>query len=102
MKTRWALHQHHTTGINPYKEFQELYSQLKRVSDLGFDGDYSKFDKKIPAWVWDILEEVLVNVASQCEFGRRVGYEDTIRQFVRSLRIKLYCFEGNVYLSDGD
>lgn len=102
MKTRWTTHQHHTTGINPYTEFQVMYAKLTEVSDFGFDADYSKFDKKIPIWAWEILEEVMVRVAGKSRYGRVPHYENQIRQFVISLRDKLYVFEGNLFFAQGD
>jgi hypothetical protein len=102
MKTRWHRHQHHTTGINPYTEFQILYQRLKEVSDKGFDGDYSKFDKKIPVWAWEILADVMVRIAAKTPISTRSGWENSIRGFVKNLRTKLYVYEGSIYLADGD
>lgn len=102
MKTRWEKHQHHTTGINPYTEFQTMFARLTEISDHGFDADYSKFDKKIPMWAWEILEEVMVQVAKRSRYGQVAHYEDQIRQFVISLRDKFYIFEGNMFFASGD
>lgn len=100
MKTRWHRHQHHTTGINPTTEFGAMYQRLLEVGENGFDGDYSKFDKRIPNWSWNVLAEVLVQVAEGTPMGTHSPA--LLRRFVEGLRQKLYVFEGHIYEADGD
>jgi hypothetical protein len=105
MLGRFSPYVHHTTGINVYTEFWKIYEHLRAVGSHGFDLDYSKFDKRIPTWAWDVLIDVFVRIAQDSDMRSQHSASEIqhlVSSCIISFRDKFYVTEGTFFWASGD
>jgi len=105
MLGRFSPYVHHTTGINVYTEFWKIYEHLRTVGTHGFDLDYSKFDKRIPTWAWDVLIDVFVRIAQDSDMRTQHSnseIQNLVSSCIISFRDKFYVTEGTFFWASGD
>jgi hypothetical protein len=89
------------TGFNPMEESTRLYMELKRISEVGEAGDFSRFDKTIPLQVQILAHEILCEWACAGQPDRRTEFENIFRVLCSQNTRELHLAEGIFYWTNG-
>jgi len=91
-----------TIGMNPYTETGDLLEELLKVSDTGEDGDFSRYDKRIPLQVQFACARLKARWAHNARPDLSLEYLNNVfSALAHQNSHELHTCEGVVYVTNG-
>nr|WPV63445.1 MAG: RNA-dependent RNA polymerase [Wenzhou bat picorna-like virus 4] len=87
-------------GVNPSSlDWHTLAMRMLQKGPIGFDGDYSAFDSRVPAQMFDYLAQVYEMLYEEFDANYQLEHATVRRGIFRCLQNPLLVARGNVYRS---